>query len=421
VLQQGRGRFDGGVTKSNGKYNAAYLNDAWSMGKHATLNLGLRWEEQRLNGNKTSKLFNDMWSPRIGFTVDPKGDRKSKIYANFGRYAFVLPLDAAVRELSSEYDFLNPFWAPASGACSGSEPTGASCVATTNGSPDYSTMFVPDAAHLLNLANGGIENAPTIAISGGEPFQPGVRMEYTDEFVVGAEHQFRGGIVASARYIDRRLKRVIEDEGGISVEQFVALANNGGGLNYFIGNPNSQSDIFVNPNELTFSVGQTFTPPTDASGNPLPLNAANAAAYMAAGMPAGCFDSNGNPTPYIATNVLKPTFPQTAAGSACFPAVNTSTWTDSSGKLLPDCTSLAQSKAGGCAAFGGEFYADGKPDTYKDPKREYQAVEFEVNKSFSHNWALVANWRIARLNGNYKVPSATTTPRPTQESVRCLI
>jgi len=64
---------------------------------------------------------------------------------------------------------------------------------------------------------------------------------------------------------------------------------------------------------------------------------------------------------------------------------------------------LAQSKqAGACAAFGGEFYADGKPDTYKDPKREYQAVEIEVNKGLSHNWALVANWRIARLRGNYE-------------------
>ena len=55
-----------------------------------------------------------MWSPRFGIIVDPKGDRKSKIYANFGRYAFVLPLDAAIRSLSTESDFLNPYFAPAS-------------------------------------------------------------------------------------------------------------------------------------------------------------------------------------------------------------------------------------------------------------------------------------------------------------------
>ena len=235
-------------------------------------------------------------------------------------------------------------------------------------------MFKPSSSTLLNSASGGIGNAVNVGLSGGEPFQPGIRMEYTDEYVAGFQHEFRGGLVFGVRYIDRRLKRVIEDEGGISVEQFNALANNGGGLNYFIGNPNSKSDIFVNPNEIVF---------------------------QGAALPAGCIDSNGNPTPYVAMNVSD-TFGNNL-GNACFPAVNTKTWTDSTGALLPDCTTLAQSKqAGNCAAFGGEFYADGKPDTYKDPRRVYQAVEIEFNKGFSHNWALLANWRIARLNGNYE-------------------
>src|SRR5260370_4395267 len=92
-----------------------------------------------------------------------------------------------------------------------------------------------------------------------------------------------------------------------------------------------------------------------------------------------------------------------AAGSAWVPAVNTNPWTTAGGALLPDCPNLADSKVPGkCAAFGGEFYGDGKPDTYKDPKREYEAVEFEVNKSFSHNWALSVNYRVAQLKGNYE-------------------
>ncbi len=394
VLQQVRGRFDSKVTNSSGKYQAAYANDSWAIGTHVTLNMGVRWEQQRLTGNVVEKTFVNMWSPRIGIIVDPKGDRKTKLYANFGRYAFVLPLDAAVRSLSSEADFLNPYFAPAStnvGCPGGLTP----CVITdAAGKPDYANLFVPDSAHLLNLAAGGISRAPSIAISGGEPFAPGTRMEYTDEFVVGAEHQFRGGIVASARYIDRRLKRVIEDQGGISVEQFNALANNGGGLNYFIGNPNAKQDIFVNPNEITFGINTNFDPANFTASNPAT---------------AGCFDANGNATPYVAFNNQIPiaSGPQagtlTTVGSACFPGVNTNVWFDSSGALLPDCTTLAQSKVpGACAAFGGEFYADGKPDTYKDPKREYEAVEFEVNKSFSHNWAMVANWRIAQLRGNYE-------------------
>jgi hypothetical protein len=405
VLQQVRGRFDGGVTKSSGKYHAGYINDAWQISKYVTLNTGVRWEQQRLIGNQVSKAFVNMWSPRAGIIVDPKGDRKSKFYANFGRYAYILPLDAALRALSNEEDFQNSYWAPANstGNCPAGTPAGASCVTTNSlGSTD----FVGDSAHLLNQATGGIPIPAGGLITGGEPFAPGTRMEYTDEFVVGYDREFRGGIVASVRYIDRRLKRVIEDQGGISVEQFNALASNGGGLNYFIGNPNAKQDIFVNPNEILFSQGTTFVRPTDASGTPLPLTPANMSAYLAAGMPTGCFNSLGYGTPYIAYNQFNgfaaANGSTSPAGSACFPAVNTSTWTDASGNLLPDCKTLAQSKGGTCAAFGGEFYPDGKADTYKDPKREYEAVEFEVTKSFSHNWALSVNYRIAQLRGNYE-------------------
>jgi hypothetical protein len=415
VLQQERGRFDQGVTKSSGKYHSAYINDSWAFSKYATLNVGLRWEQQRLIGNVAGKLFNDMWSPRVGFIVDPKGDRKNKIYANFGRYAFVLPLDAAVRELSSEDDILTAHWAPASTTtgCPAGTPAGAPCVVTnSDGSPNYAGFFVPDAAHLLNNASGGIGSGVVVGVSGFTPFQPGVRMEYTDEFVVGAQHEFRGGIIASVRYIDRRLKRVIEDEGGISVEQFNALANNGGGLNYFIGNPNSKSDIFVNPNEQTFGAVAENQSPCAAFGGAnegafdcalrTAINtpsAANAAALEKLGFPASCIDSNNTPTPYVAPNVAN-TF-GTVLGSACFPSVNQTAWMVPNTDPNAGPTDPKNVPAPG-ALFGGEFQPDGKPDTYKDPKREYQAVEIEINKGFSHNWALVANWRIARLRGNYE-------------------
>jgi Carboxypeptidase regulatory-like domain/TonB dependent receptor-like, beta-barrel len=416
VLQQTRGRFDNGITHSTGKYHAAYANDSWAIGTHVTLNLGIRWEQQRLSGNVAQHTFVNMWSPRVGIIVDPKGDRKSKIYANFGRYAFVLPLDLALRSLSTESDFLNPYFAPASttvGCPVGFSP----CVITNpDGSPNYAGFFVPDQAHLLsNDPSTGIDAKPNVGVNGGEPYAPGTRFEYTDEFVVGAEHQFRGGIVASARYIDRRLKRVIEDQGGISVEEF----NSGVSLNYYIGNPSSKSDLFVNPNEQVFGGsgpcngskdGLTSNcTPVDSAAFGVALKAAetapsagNAAALEALGFPASCIDTNNAPTPFVAINQGN-TF-GTTLGSACFPGVNTGTWTTAGGTtLLPDCTSLSQSKMPGvCAAFGGEFYPDGKPDTYKDPKREYEAVEFEVNKAFSHNWAMVANWRISQLRGNYE-------------------
>ncbi len=430
VLQQTRGRFDGGITNSSGKYHAGYINDAWQMSKYVTLNVGVRWEQQRLIGNNVNKPFVNMWSPRAGIIVDPQGNRKSKFYANFGRYAYVLPLDGAIRALSNEEDFQNSYWAPANttSGCPAGTPAGASCVALNSlGSTD----FVGDSAHLLNQANGGIPIASGALITGGEPFAPGTRMEYTDEFLVGYDRQFKGGIVASVRYIDRRLKRVIEDQGGISVEQFNALAANGGGLNYFIGNPNAAQDIFVNPNEQVFgAVDESPVSCNEIGGTVIAgrfdcaqyqainfPSAANAQAVEALGLPSSCVGtiagtSTPIPTPYLAVNQstgLAAANGGAPAGSACFPGVNTTGWMMANPKAgqqdqpnyipLPDCASKGQS---GCAAFGGEFYPDGKPDTYKDPKREYEAVEFEVTKSFSHNWALSVNYRLAQLRGNYE-------------------
>src|SRR5260370_41724792 len=45
---------------------------------------------------------------------------------------------------------------------------------------------------------------------------------------------------------------------------------------------------------------------------------------------------------------------------------------------------------------------DGIPNGFTNAIRRYWAVEFEVNKSFSHNLQMRANYRIARLCGNYE-------------------
>jgi hypothetical protein len=366
VLKQARGRFDGGVSDNTGKYHAAYVNDSWKLSPHVTLNLGLRWEQQRLTGisagNGTlNAVFNDQWSPRLGFVVSPNPD--SKIYVDFDRLAFVLPLDMAVRELGGEEDDLNTYWAPAS------DPT--THMVTLN---KYGTVnFDPVQANLLNNATGGIPAGASIQVLTGEPFVPGTRMEQNDEWVVGAEHKFHGGFTASARYINRGMTRVVEDMVGQSVEQLAAVAFNGGSYSYVIGNPSAQLTTFVTPNEITWAPGAT--------------------------MPAGCTDANGHTTPYL-SGVMLNTF-GVAQGSACFPSVNMNPWTDSSGKVLPG------------ALFGGEYFGTNCPKNsaghsyckaglYPNVARRYQAIEFEVNKEFSSNWQLHSNFRIASLRGNYE-------------------
>lgn len=391
VLKQARGRFDGGVSANYGKYHAGYINDAWEMSRYATLDLGLRWEQQRLVGSASKAIFNDQWSPRIGFIVDPTGDRKSKIYTQFSRLAFVLPLDMAVRELSSEDDNLNEYFAPAS---SGGMVT-LDQFGTVN--------VVPDQAHLLNGANGGIATLASISIqANGEPFVPGSRFEYNDEFVVGAEHEFHGGFHGSVRYVDRRMKRVIEDQVGQSVEQLTAVAFNGGSYSYVIGNPSATESIFVSPNEQTFALGTTWSGQSALTNAQASPSAANTAALVATGYPAACIDANNIPTPFNAPNnqsSLQAANLSGVVGSACFPTVN------GAANAVFDNATGAYDTPNPAGLYGGEYFPHGcqycKP-LYPNAARNYQAVEFELNKSFSNNWQMVANFRVGRLVGNYE-------------------
>jgi hypothetical protein len=50
----------------------------------------------------------------------------------------------------------------------------------------------------------------------------------------------------------------------------------------------------------------------------------------------------------------------------------------------------------------GAYVPDGIPDTYPDPRRVYKAFEFTVDKRFANNWSLMANYRLAKLFGNYE-------------------
>ena len=108
---------------TRGRYHAAYANDSWELGKHITINAGYRWEQQFMLGSPYTLsgqnfhvhyTYTDNWSPRFGLAIDPLGDRKTKIYGNFARYSYAIPLDMAIRSLSNEQDAYNNYWTPAS-------------------------------------------------------------------------------------------------------------------------------------------------------------------------------------------------------------------------------------------------------------------------------------------------------------------
>lgn len=332
-LQQVRGIFSSPIAETSSVNMSIYGNDNFQVNRHIALNLGLRWDEEQLNAVTQSYTFVDNWSPRLGINYDPFGDRKSKIFFNWGRYTQAFPQDGALRDLSNENDIYGANWAPASDANN-------NVILNSNNT----VTAVLDAAHLISGDPAAGQQGTNVSASGGASpifIEHNTKMNFEEEYVGGVERQFAGFDI-SARYMDRRLLRIIEDTSGASPE-----GNKSGfvGQNFVVGNLSSSTDYFVN------EVEQAYT--------------------LASGPPANCVNSTD---PNVADYGLQTNSVGAVVGGACGYNILTA------GLPTPD----------------------GKPDGFSTPHRHYQALELEANKSLSHNFMLRANYRYAKLYGNYE-------------------
>lgn len=339
-LRQDRGEFGNPIFDTRSNYHTAYLQDTWRLNRFVSVLAGYRWEQEQMigspgpSGKRLHFTFTDNWSPRFGVTIDPLGRGKTKVYYNFGRFHEYLPLDLAERSLSTELDFIGARFAPAYSIVNGQRRV------TLN---QFGTVTpVVDAAHLLTGAAGGTGSGILVSAQDPtNPILPGTKLGFAQEHMLGFEQQLPHGMVLSVRYIDRRLKRIIEDAAVEPPEDGAYLG--AFGQTYFIGNINSQTDAAVNPIEFTYPIGG----PVPAQCDP--------------NLTGTALDRNGNPL-----------------GNFCFAALG----------------------ANGKPA--GDPGADGVADGFVDPVHIYRAVEIELNKRFSNNWQLLTNWRIGSLRGNYE-------------------
>jgi hypothetical protein len=329
-LRQVRGLWSTPSSTSNQSYLSSYLNDSWAINRRMTINAGLRWEEEQLNGPNQQYVFVDNWSPRLGINIDPFADRKTKVYFNWGRYTQGLPTDAAIRELNQELDVTARWAAPSDGRN-----------LLTN--PDGTITPVLDSAHLLSgitrYANSSSSAGPASNISASssalELIHSGTKLNFEEEYLLGVQREIASGMVLDLRYSDRRLERIVEDMQGISPEGYNAGLPN---QIYLIGNPSPASDYFIN------EIEEKYNP----NGPP----------------PANCVDDYGIQEDSLG-NVI---------GAVC--GQNP----DTAGLTIPD----------------------GKPDGFATPVRRYQSFEVSLNKSFSRGYLIHANYRFAKLWGNYE-------------------
>lgn len=196
----GRTFVNGGVFTSRNE--AFYLQDSWSLlDNRLQLNLGVRndrFENKNVNGQTYYKSGNQ-WAPRLAFTADPFGDKRTKVYGSYGRYFLPIVANTNIRLAGAELDYtrynllagLNPDGTPILGApVLGFEDAGA----------------CPDT---------GIKNCDIISDGVATPTEATVskslKPQSVDEFVLGLEQQIGSGIRVGLFGQYRRLNDSLED------------------------------------------------------------------------------------------------------------------------------------------------------------------------------------------------------------------
>jgi hypothetical protein len=164
----------------------AFIQESYLPLPNLTVNLGLRWEAQRMTdylGN-TALSITDSFAPRIGVVYDPTNEGRSKIFAHYGQYYESIPMDLADKAFG-----------------------GVGVMST-----DYSPLpgCQPTAWNTSTCQNQG-----SLAVSGSRlAVQPGIKGSYNNEVVAGGQYQPLRDLVVGASVIRRWIGRVIEDTGG---------------------------------------------------------------------------------------------------------------------------------------------------------------------------------------------------------------
>lgn len=207
---------------SGGEYDAsqtaAYVQDSWDITDTLTVQAGLRLDQynyKNRDGESYIKL-DDQIAPRLGFTWDPRGEGRDKLYGSFGRYYLPIATNTSIRAVSGE-DFHVEYRAVTV------NPDG-SLRRDANGVPVLGDRVRPDAIF-----------ARPIAPDPREIVNAEIDPMFEEEFILGYEHEFAGGPLdgwrGGVRWVHRDLKSTIEDTDighGGAVDRYCARTHAAG-------------------------------------------------------------------------------------------------------------------------------------------------------------------------------------------------
>jgi hypothetical protein len=196
---------------------AGYLRDSWQLRPNLTLNLGIRYEEQRLRyasrlQDKIDPLTQELlgtnamvlrgnWAPRVGAIYDWTKEGRSKIYGHWGRFYESIPMDINDRSFGGESFYRQTF------DNAGQEPSMTN-PKTCGGGTDPA-IGGPNGANCVRDNIVGAKNE--LIGASGVLVAPGIRSQYMDEIIAGVEYELIDDLKIGVSFQNRRLGRVIED------------------------------------------------------------------------------------------------------------------------------------------------------------------------------------------------------------------
>jgi len=204
-VQEGTYRQQGSFTSRNEAY---YIQDSWSLfADRLTLNLGLR-NDRFSNNNSRGETFyksGNQWGPRLGFTLDPLGERTDKVYGSFSRMFVPVPSNTNIRQTGGETFFTR---------------TNLFNGFAANGVPILGpAVLYPTAAA---CPDDGVRNCSVTGT--GEPrsaeasVAQGLKPQSADEYILGYEKRLGTRWRVGAFFTYTKLNEVLED---VSIDQAV--------------------------------------------------------------------------------------------------------------------------------------------------------------------------------------------------------
>ncbi len=231
---------------------AVYLQDAWTVGRGLTLNLGVRFDTESLPAYDPKRFpsldfgWDRKIAPRLGAAYDLLHNGKVKVYASYGKFYDIMKMNLARGSFGSDY------W--------------HQCVYTLDFT-DYTTITptlnnfagCPASGPAPGVAVGRfIENVDFRATK-ADPRDPAIDVNMKPmsqhEFVTGVDWAISPAWSLETRYSRKRLDNAIED---------MSITDD---LGFYIGNPGSRfADVLHRPVVIPDTSGVACTSPGVPSG-----------------------------------------------------------------------------------------------------------------------------------------------------------